>query len=883
MPLLRKLMATFSRSHRDAELNEEIESHLAMLETAHISRGMPPDEARLAARRDFGGVEPTKQIYREQRGVAFLENLLQDLRLSLRSLRKTPGFASIAIASLAIGIGANTSMFSVVRALKFRTLPVPQPEELVQIRSFSPEYKTFAENFSYPFVTELARTQAFASTAGMFPTSAALYADNRTTQAPVELVTADYFRTLRIRPLLGRLLGPSDMRHPGSDAVCVISYSLWQSRFGGRSDIIGRPIKLSGIPFRIVGVTQKGFEGSVLYWPHDIQIPVSMTAQFMHDFPWQSANSTFLYLFARRHANMTIAATDARLKVVGPQVGARIRNPKNPDQTARWNRFSVMPASKGPGLMEDKSMQVFVLSGVVFLTLLIACTNIAGLLLARANSQERETAVQISLGAPQIRIIQRYLVESLLLAFLGGCVGFVASNWITRLFTYELQIEYLNPKLDVGMFLFSLAACFGTALMFGLIPGWQASRVNARFVGLRDQGSVRTTRRQSVFRKTLVSVQVALATVLLVGCALFLRSLQNIQTVKLGFDPHQVLLIDTDPSQAGRPEANSLAIYRRILERVRTLPGVEAATLGFGIPLSGQISNTSFWSSRMTSAKVPDRINASAMVADDFFRALRIPMLRGRDFNAADLRKGQSVIVNRAFVDYYRLGDRALGHRFQFESDQPAIEIIGIVANTKMQSVREENSPAMFFPITDDSRGSLELLVRPHGAAASLLPEIRRAVREVDPQTSITSETRLDEKIAAQSFDQRAIASLCSAFSGFALLLSCMGLYGIAAYSISRRTQEIGVRVALGALRRDVAALFLRESCWITALGLAAGIPAALALASLIQKLLFGIEPADPTTIAVSSVVLAGVCLLAAALPLRKAFSVDPAEALRGE
>jgi predicted permease len=883
-PLVAKFRATFSRSRNDAELNEEIETHLALLSAALIARGISPEEAHLAARREFGGIEQTKQTYREARGMTRLENLFQDLRLSLRSLRKNPGFAAIAIGSLAIGIGANTSMFSIVQALEFRALPIPEPRQLVQVRSFSPQAKTYADNFAYPFVRELANTGLFRSTAAMFPTTVSLSTTGKITQVPGELVTGDYFRTLAVQPILGRLLGPEDMRHPGADTVCVISYSLWQSRFAGSKDVLSQSVLLDGRRFQIVGVTAKGFQGSVLYWPHEIQIPVSMTAAFMDGFPWQSANSTYLYLFARLQPGITLAAADARLKVIGPQVGAKIRNPKNPDQTARWNRFSLVPASQGPGLQEDKTLQVSLVSGIVFLTLLIACANIACLLLARASAQERETAVQISLGAPQSRIIERYVVESLLLAAGGGIAGFIASRWIAQLFTYVLQVGYLNVRPDTGMLLFSLAACAGTALLFGFIPGWQASRVKARFVGFREHGSARTTRRENLFRRGLVSLQIALSTVLLVGCTLSLRSLQKIQSVALGFDPNHVLMIDLDPSRAGRSQAESLAIYRQVLDRVRLLPGVESATLGYGAPLSGFTFNTSFASSRITDAKVPDRVVPSAIVAGGLFQTFHISLLRGRDFTDSDLHQPRSIIVNRAFVDYYHLGDRAVGKRLQFDRDQPSLEIIGVVANTKMESAREEEAtPAMFIPLTDDSRGQFSLFVRARGATDSLFREIRTVVESVDPQTPVTGENRLDDKVAAQYFDQRAIASLCSGFGAFALLLSCMGIYGVAAYAISRRTQEIGVRVALGALRTDVAALFLRETCWISAIGLAIGIPAALALASFVRTLLFGVEPGDPVTLSISAMTLSAVCLAAAALPLRDAFRVDPAEALRGE
>lgn len=608
-----------------------------------------------------------------------------------------------------------------------------------------------------------------------------------------------------------------------------------------------------------------------------------MTAELLNGFAWQSPNSTFLYTFARLRPGMSLTQADSRLKVIAPQIGAKIRNPKNPDQTARFNRFSIVSASQGPGFMEDKSLQVSLVSAVVFLTLLIACANLACLLLARASAQERETAVQLSLGAPRTRIVQRYLAESLLLAAAGALLGLIASRWLTKLFTYVLQIGYLTVKTDTGMLFFSMAACVLTALLFGFVPGWQASRVSARFIGLREHGTARLTRSQNLFRKTLVSIQVALATVLLIGCALFLRSLQNIEAVKLGFDPHNLVLVDLDPGKAGRSQAKSLEIYRQVLDRVRLLPDVGSASLVVGMPLSGNTGQASFPASKITKAKVPDRIVPAATVTIGFFQTLGIPILKGRDFTESDLNRPRALIVNRAFLDYYRLEDDALGHRFQFDKDMEPVELIGIVGNPKIQSVREEPAPAMFFPVTDDLRGQLSLIVRVHGPLGNIFREIRTAVRSIDPATPITSERRFEEMVASQYFDQRAIASLCSIFSFFALFLSCMGLYGVAAYSISRRTQEIGVRFALGALRTDVARLFLKESFGITLVGLSIGAPAALALASLVRTLLFGVEPADPLTLAIAAIALAVACLAASALPLRKAFRIDPAEALRGE
>ncbi len=873
-----KLGATLSRGRRDAELNEEIESHLALLTADYVRRGQSAREAEEAAKREFGGVERTKQIYRESRGLNLIENAMQDLRLAVRALYKNRGFACVAIGSLAIGIGANASMFSVVRALKFRALPVPRPQELVQVRSFSPEYKTYADTFSYPFVKELANQDIFRSTAATFPTSISLYDGRETSQIAAELVTGEYFKTLEVKPALGRLLTARDMNSPGGDSVCTISYSLWQSRFGGRADVLDQSVLLNGQRFQVVGVTEPGFQGSVLYWPHDMQIPVSMTAAFMHGFPWQSANATFLYTFARLKTKGDRAAVESRLKVIGPRIGSKISDPKNPDQTARWNRFSLVAAPQGPGFMEDRSTQTSLVSGIVVLTLLIACANIACLLLARASAQERETAVQIALGAPRGRILQRYLVESLLLTSVGGCFGIIASHWLTQLFIYVLNLSYLDVGLDGGMLLFSIGACATTALLFGLFPGWQASRVKIETVSLREHGSARTS--QHLFRKMLVAFQVALATVLLIGLGLCVRSLQKVQAVDLGFRPEHVVVVDIDPRKAGRSDVKTLAIYRTVLDRVRLLPDVESASLALGTPFSGFVGTASFDAAKMTSAKVQNRLVTAVSVGSDFFRTLGIRILRGRDFNSDDFKKRLTVIVNRAFVEYYRLGEKAVGHRFEFDSES---EIVGVVADSKYQSVREASAPAMFFPVTDGWKGQLSIVARARGTSDTVLSEIRSVVRAVDSQTPVTEEKRLDNLVLNQYFDQRAITALCSLFSIFALGLSCMGVYGVAAYSISRRTQEIGVRFALGAGRRDVADLFMRESLALICAGLLVGIPAALALASLIKAILFGIAPTDPYTILAAAATLAFVCVGTSMLSLRKAFAVNPVEALRGE
>lgn len=367
---------------------------------------------------------------------------------------------------------------------------------------------------------------------------------------------------------------------------------------------------------------------------------------------------------------------------------------------------------------------------------------------------------------------------------------------------------------------------------------------------------------------------------LLVGLGLCVRSLEKVQAVDLGFNPKHVVVVDIDPGKASRSEVKALAIYRAVLERVRLLPDVESASLAYGIPFSGFGGTASFDAAKMTSAKVQNRLVTAVSVDSDYFRTLGIRILRGRDFRSDDLKKARTVIVNRAFVAYYRLGERAVGHHFEFNGDT---EIIGVVADSKNQSVREASSPAIFFPVADGLRGQLSIVARARGTSDALLREIRNVVRAVDSQTPVTEEKLLDNLVLNQYFDQRAITALCSLFSIFALGLSCMGVYGVAAYSISRRTQEIGVRFALGAGRRDVAGLFLRESLVLICAGLVVGIPAALSLASLVKAILFGVAPTDPYTVLAAAATLAIVCVGTSMLSLRKAFAVNPVEALRSE
>ena len=878
-----RLWSTIRRSRREEELQAEIEFHLQTLADEYRRRGLSEKEARLAAKREFGGAEQMKEVYRERRGFPLLESVWQDVKLGIRGLRKSSAFTIVAVASLALGIGANTAVFSFVNAVLLKQLPVPEPERLVTF-SLLENGEDVNDVFSLRTINEMVeQSSLFDGLFGRFSKAANL-ADSDTSQWIIaELVTGQYFQTLRVKSTIGRLLTEEDVRNAIGNPVCVLSYELWQAHFGGDPKIIGRSVSINNHFYRVLGVTEKGFYGPELQRHMDLQIPASRIADFMpgfsgnKNFDWQT-NLNWLRPMGRLKPHVTCSEVEGQLRTLYRQIA-----PKSDHSVLK-----LAGSSDGFNNMRGSfSKPMAVLMAVAALVLLIACANLANLLLARASARQKEFAVRLSVGASRIRLIRQLLVESLLLACCGGVAGILLSFWmISTLLAFlnegQSTIYALHVSPDATVLWFAVALSLTTAVLFGLTPAWQSTKPDL-LPSLKEEvsGGLRPGER-AVLRKFLVVAQVTLSLVVLFAAGLLTRTLRSLQTVDLGFQPERVIAFTLDTDVAGHSNAQTARIEDEVLRRVRLLPGVQAASLVLDAPLDG--------SSATTDIEVPGFVTGHGekkwanfhAVSPGYFATLHQPRLLGRDFSDADMQKTQKVaIVNEKFAQRYFPGRSPLGQHIK--QNQVDVEIAGVVANARELSLRKQPDDAIYVPEKPAYHTSLTCLLRTQVDPSKLTPSLLALVRSVDKKTAVLSIRTLNSQIDAGLSSERILSYLSTLFAGLATLLTGIGLYGVIAYAVTRRTREIGVRFAIGAQRADVAKLFLRESLVVIVIGVAVGVPIALASVTVLKSLLFGLTATDLPTLFISVGLLTVAGLVATALPLRQAIYVDPLRALRYE
>lgn len=879
-----RLWSTVRRSRREEELQTEIEFHLATLTDEYKKRGLSEKEARLAAKREFGGAEQMKEIYRERRGFPLLESVWQDVKLAIRGLRKSPAFTLVAVASLALGIGANTAIFSFVNAVLLKQLPVPEPGRLVTFSLFENGKKTDGV-FRLRTLDELAeRSNIFDGLLGRFPKTASFAVGDKSQWVMAELVTGQYFRTLKTAPALGRLLTEEDVRNAAGDPVCVLSYDMWQRNFGGDPKIVGRAVSINHRSYRVLGVTEKGFYGPELQQRMDLQVPATRMADFMpglsnaKGFDWKT-DLTWLRLMGRLKPNLMRSEAESQLQRLYQQI-----RPASGHQVLRLaeskDGFNDMRGNFGK--------PVSVLMAVVGLVLLIACANLANLLLARASAREKEFAVRLSLGASRIRLIRQLLIESLLLAFCGGALGVLFSFWITNTLLAFLNVGRsavyaLHVSPDSTVLWFAMALSFATAILFGLAPAWQATQPD--FIPSLKQeasGGVRPGDRTSL-RKFLVVAQVALSLVVLFAAGLLTRTLRSLQTVNLGFQREKVIALSIDTDVSGYSNAQASQIQDEILRRLRLFPGVQAVSLVVFAPFSGNAMTMGVEVPGFA-AKNPDELHVIFnTISPGYFNTLNQPRLLGRDFSENDTQKTQKVaIVNEKFVQHYFAGRSPLGQHIKSE-EKTDIEIVGVVANARNINLRQQPTDTVYLPEKQTYNSGLTFLLRTQIDLPELTPSLYALVRNVDKKAALSSIRTLDSQIDAGLSSERILSYLSGLFAGLATLLTGIGLYGVIAYAVTRRTREIGVRFAIGAQRADVAKLFLRESLVVISVGMIVGIPLALASVTALKSLLFGLTATDLPTLLISVALLIVAGLIATALPLRQAMRVDPLWALRYE
>jgi predicted permease len=887
-------MRLWRRKAREQELERELLAHLELEAEEQQEAGLSSEESRYAARRAFGNLGTVKESVRETWGGTLFETLGQDLRYAVRSLRANLAFVLVAVGSLGLGIGANTAIFSFVNALLLKHLPVPEPTRLVELAEYNGAEETNSA-FSYPFIAELdKRNRAFDGILARFPVRVNLTSDGVSEPLHGEVVTGNYFNTLQIQPAIGRLLTANDIEASTGDPLCVISYATWQQRFASDPRIVGRKLLLNAHPYTVIGVTQKGFYGSQLQSRIDLQLPVSRMGDFMGGFfasgpggtMWKSPGFNWLQPLARLKPNLTPARAQAMLNPIAHAIALQLAGPNQLDRTGGAKiTYRLTDGSQGIESNSVYAQPVAVLMGIVTLVLLIACANIANLLLARAIARAKEFAVRLSLGASRWRLIRQLMVETLVLAGCGGLSGLTLAFWIVHtLLTYlnagQAAGEGLHVAVDPLVIGFSVLLSFLTALLFGLVPAWQSAQPD---IVPELKGTPRASAHAGPFqlRRLLIVFQIALSLMILFAAGLLTRTLSGLKTIDLGFDPARVVTLKIDPAMNGYSPDQTARLFDEVLARLHRLPGTEAASLAVVTPLEGSMISLNFTvpGHAQKSSDVQTNFN---MISPEFFKTLNQPLLAGRDFSNLDAAKAPHVaIVNQKFAAQFMPGQNPLGRHFQV--GRVDTEIVGLVKNSRYQTLREQTWPLVYLPAKQTESSGYSLLIRTRSPSPAAIAGIRRTIRSIDSKLPIYEVRQLQDEIDQGMSSERVLSFLSSLFGAFATLLSAMGIYGLIAFAVSRRTREIGLRFAIGAQKMDVAKLFLRESLLLVAAGILAGIPLAFAATRVLTSLLYDVAPRDPATLSLAVLIFLVAGLLASVLPVLRAARIDPIRALRYE
>ena len=893
-----RFRSLFRRGQVESELDEELRDHLERKIEEGVANGLSAAEARRLALVELGGIEQNKEECRDARGLRWLEDCLQDLRYGLRWLRKSPGFSAIVVLALALGLGANTALFSLCNRVLLRALPVRNPQELV-VLNVANERSESIQSFSYPMYRAL-RDQNSVFSGMIAQASAEMNASyaGESEKARGELVSGNYFETLGVQPWLGRLFTQADDRNPGGHPVAVLSYEYWQRRFGGDPGIVGGKLILNDRPMTVVGITPPGFYGTDLSEVTDIRVPMMMATVF-RPFPanrLENAGHEWMEVLARLKPQVSRSRAEAGLDVLYRQVHENEIQALPPrvseynKRVARSSHIKLLPGSQGlRQLQEQFSHALVILFGITFIILLITCANLANLFLARNAARGQEIAMRLALGATRRRLVRQWLTESLLFASLGGGLGVLVAIWTQSALLHFLpaneRINLGQTTLDPVVFGFALAAAFATAILFGIIPALQISRG----VPPPQQGDPRLVRSDLSprrFRGGLVLLQIGLSLPLLIGAGLFLHSLRNLKTIAPGFDESHVVLASLNPSLNGYPQERIRALYDEFLTRVRALPDIRSAALATSVVLSGGWDAINVNVEGYQPREGEDMNPYSNLVSPDYFATMQMPIVAGRDFNEHDnLKSGNVGIINQTMARYFFGNRNPIGKKFGTDSSAPPdIEIIGVVQDAKYVSLKEPPRRHFYVPIGQEPRlFDMTLHVRTSGDSRPLVSLLRRTLQQIDPNVPLYDVTTLSNQLDDSLSRDRLITWLSTAFGILATLLATIGLYGVIAFSVAQRTREIGIRMALGAQRFDVLRLILNQVALLVLAGLALGAAISLGGVRLLGSLLYGIQSTDPLAFLGAALVLLAAAALAAYPPARRATRVNPTVALRYE
>ncbi len=821
----------------------------------------------------------------------------QNLRYAIRGLRKNPGFTIVAVLSLALGIGANTAIFTLINALLLRDLAVRQPERLVKLSAIRPDGKV---PFSYPMFREVERGQRVFTgligwgTGGMFNVEV----NGILSQNHVLTVTGNCYSELGVAPLLGRLLIPEDA-NPGSGAtsqVAVIGYEFWQHRFGGSPDVVGKQIRVEGQPFTIIGVTRKWFTGLSTGQPPEVTIPITAAPLIQGGtFNLDSRSALWVFVTGRLNDGVSIDQARAQLQSFWPEVLLATASTETPGlrrQTFLSMGLEVSSAAKGiaADLRSQFTRPLYVLAGIVGLILLVACVNLANLMLARAAARSHEMSVRVAIGASRWSLARQVLTESLALSLAGALLGLAFAYWGSRLLLLLMTQGNLFPVTldlspDLRVLLLTVSVAILTGILFGLAPAWRCSREDPASV--LQQNARRLSGGTGKLSKALIITQVALSIVLLLGAGLLVRSFERLRSVDLGFQKESVLEVRLNPKPGGYQNLDMNSYHKQLLERVSSIPGVRSVGYSDNSLSSGvEAGWRDIVSPMSTNPAASVNVKANGMmVSPGFFRTLGIRLLRGRDFDETDdERHPRLAIVNSSLAERLFPNGDAIGKtvRFGFMPDYQNIQIVGIANNARIVDLRDAAAPVILLSYLQYPPQWGNLIVRTKEAPEALAKTVSHEIEAVGHEYPVHTKT-VAQVISQELVEERVTAMLSGFFAVLALLLASIGLYGLMSYAVTRRTREIGIRVALGAQRESVLWIVLRETLVLALIGIAIGIPSALAATRLIATMLFGLSPSDLPTITGVSLLLLLVALFAGYLPARRASSIDPMDALRTE
>lgn len=804
-------------------------------------------------------------------------SVLQDIKYAVRRLGRSKGFTFTAVFILAVAIGANTTIFTLVDALLLRSIPgVGEPEQLVSLTGAQ------SSNQSYPnYLDFQQRVQAFSGLVAYRATPMDLGFGTENRRVWGYEATGNYFRVLGVRPALGRFFTPAEDQKAGGDPYAVLSYAAWQRWFGGDPKTVSRPVRINGLSYTILGVAPKGFIGTELLYAPAIWVPMSMETQIEPGNHWLlRRDDRNVWITGRLKPTISKGRAQSELDTVSAQLSS--------EYPTIDGGMHVLLAKPGLSLFRRPLTEFLAtLTGVAGMVLLIACINLASFLLARSTDRQKETAIRIALGAGRLRLIRQHLTESALLAAAGGGAGILAAWWATDLISasrFPIDIPLTAAvALDGRVLGFAIGASVLTVLLFGLTPAMQATWPDPA-PALKREFRPRTLRRWEL-RELLVAAQVSLSVLLLVASALVVRSLQNALAVNLGFNSKHAAAVSFDLGLQGYSQAQARKFRRELRQRVQALPGIKSASVADHLPLSLAPPTTWIAAYGQPVPRPNERIRAVEYHAGpNFFHTMQTRILEGRDFSERDTPGSQKVvIIDQALANRLFPHRDALGEKIRRRSDGPWFTIVGITENGKYQSLNDTRQPAVFWPLSQTYSLNTTLVARSPLPANALIATLRKAVHQMDPTVPIYAAGTLEQHLLLPLTPARVAASVLGSFGFLAVVLAAAGIYGSMAYSVARRTREIGIRVALGATRQNVLKLVLSRAAIVLAAGICVGLAAALATGDLFRAVLYGISPMDPLTYIVAVLLMIAVGLLAAFTPAQRAVRIDPTQALREE